>query len=103
MKRESKIVKIEKDQNEQKILEERNKTERLAEVARSYYIHGLPQKGIAHRFGYGNASTVTRLLHEARERGVVTFDVDEAFAIAGRDEQGLSRVLRDSFNLNDAD
>lgn len=81
---------------------EREKTTRLAEVARWYYINELSQKDIADRLGYKDASAVTRLLKEARERGVVEFDVDGMFAIGGYEETQLARNLRDDFGLDDA-
>jgi DNA-binding transcriptional regulator LsrR (DeoR family) len=74
----------------------------LAQVAQWTYLNRLGQKDIADRLGYGNSSSVARLLEEARECGVVAFDIDPRFAIQGRLDQVLGRRLRDSFNLDEA-
>ncbi|MBS1791655.1 MAG: hypothetical protein JST85_28355 [Acidobacteria bacterium] len=76
--------------------------ELLVKVSRRYYIEERLQKEIASELGYKKNSSVTRLLKEARERGVIEFNVDGMFAIGGRKNESLSQSMRDSFDLDEA-
>lgn len=55
-------------------LETRRHIEQLIEVSRMYYMEGLNQERIAKQVGFSR-STVSRMLTEARERGVVRIEV----------------------------
>lgn len=82
-----------------------DRAEKLAEVSRLYYIYERKQKQIAYKekhLGLKDSSAVARLLKEARELGVIAFDVDPSFAIVGREEERLSREIRDAFQLDHA-
>lgn len=74
----------------------------LEKAARLYYVDELPQKDIARELNYKEPSSVARLIKEARDRGVIAFDIDASFAIFGRVDPTLSRRLRDAFNLTNA-
>jgi DNA-binding transcriptional regulator LsrR (DeoR family) len=73
----------------------------LGEVARLYYTAGKSQKEIALRIGR-DPSVVVRLLREARDRGVVSFDIDTSVLARGVLDVALSRRLRDEFSLDEA-
>ncbi len=72
--------------------------EKLTKIATDYYIYGRTQADIAKDFGK-NQSTIAHWLAEARERGVVSIDINPDFALAGFDHRDLSRRLRDAFGL----
>ena len=74
--------------------------EELAAIARDYFINQLSQREIATLHGI-NQSTVAHRLERARERGIVSFDIDPEFALAGREHTGKSRQLRDLFRLRE--
>ncbi len=101
---------------ERRIGERRYAESRLANLARWFYIEGCSQREIVSeklprqreleggetRDLITDASSITRLLKEARDLGVVSFDVDESFARVGREDPGLSRTFRDTFDLSNA-
>ena len=66
----------------------------MAEVARLYYVRDLTQQQIAERLGVSRFK-VLRLLEQAREEGVVRFEIDEPVPI--RDD--LSRALEERYGV----
>ncbi len=66
----------------------------MAEVARLYYVRDLTQQQIAERLGVSRFK-VLRLLEQARDEGVVRFEIDEPVPI--RDD--LSRALEERYGL----
>lgn len=64
------------------------RTELLAQVASLYYEDNLTQARIAHRLGTSRA-TVSRLLHEARETGVVEITVHYPWKTDSETERDL--------------
>jgi len=82
-------------------IEGSERAKQLAHVARLFYVDQNSQTEIA-RIIKKHPSIVARLLKEAREQGVVAFDVDPAFGLTGRHDMTLSRRLRDSFALEEA-
>jgi transposase-like protein len=74
--------------------------EKLAQVARDYYINDLSQRDIAGAIGV-NQSTVAHWLQRARDRGVVAIDIDPDFALSGVEHRDRSRQLRDQFGLRE--
>ena len=73
----------------------------LAQVAEAHYVRGRPQKEIATSMNK-QPTKITQLLAEARELGVVSFDIDSSFGITGREDRPRSREVRDRFQLVDA-
>lgn len=71
--------------------------ERLAEVASLYYDQGLHQAEIAERLGESR-SNVSRLLTEARRRGIVEIRIHRPLPL----DRGLGRGLQQRFGLRDA-
>lgn len=69
----------------------------LVRVARLHYEHGLSQGEIAEQIG-SSRSTVSRLLREARDQGIVTITIMDPTEHAEK----LSRLLKDTFNLKEA-
>lgn len=74
---------------------ENNRT--LMQVARLYYIDQLTQAEIGRRLDTSR-STVSRLLQEARDRGIVTITIEYPWE---RDEE-LERMLQQTFSLREA-
>ena len=62
-----------------------------------YYVDELTQKQVAERLGTSRV-TVIKLLADAKERGLVTVDIDSTIA----SRVALSRELADSFELKEA-
>lgn len=81
---------------------EPQRIEEMADAARWYYKNGVSQATIAERLKRKDASSVTRLLKEARDRGVISFDVDPDFGHMGSVEHAKGRQLRDAFELDHA-
>src|SRR4051812_46546104 len=77
---------------------ETDDAERLANVARAYYVNNRKQSAIADDYEV-NQSTVAHWLADARTRGVVSIDIDPDFALTGFEHPELSRQLRDIFDL----
>lgn len=75
----------------------RTSDERLAEVATLYYHAGLNQSDIAERLGESR-SNVSRLLTEARRRGIVEVRIHQPLPL----ERRLGRELQQRFALRDA-
>ena len=71
--------------------------ERLAEVASLYYYSGLRQADIAAQLGESR-SNVSRLLTEARRRGIVEIRVNQPLPVDRR----LGRELQQRYGLRDA-
>jgi deoxyribonucleoside regulator len=69
----------------------------LMQVAKLYYIERLPQTEIGHRLNISR-STVSRLLQEARDRGIVKIKIEYPWE---RDEE-LEQKLTETFALRDA-
>jgi DNA-binding transcriptional regulator LsrR (DeoR family) len=74
--------------------------ERLARVARNYYLNDMTQAEIA-RAERVNQSSVAHWLTAARDLGVVSIDVDPDFGLAGSEDRQMSRHLRDAFGLRE--
>jgi DNA-binding transcriptional regulator LsrR (DeoR family) len=79
----------------------------LALVARLYFVENKSQRAIKDDpevlalYKAISQATVNRLLHRARESGVVSISIDASFAVkAGREPQ-LSRRMRDGFHLQE--
>ena len=51
---------------------------KIARVARMYYIEGKSQKDIAQNLNYSQAK-VSLYIKEARERGIINFNIDSSF------------------------
>lgn len=64
----------------------------LADVARQYYLEDLTQEQIARGLGVSR-SNVSRMLKEARERGVVEIRVNHPLRTLAETEQQLRQVL----------
>jgi DNA-binding transcriptional regulator LsrR (DeoR family) len=71
--------------------------ERLAQVATLYYEQGLRQSEIAERLGESR-SNVSRLLTEARRRGIVEIRIHRPLSL----DAALAGELRQRFGLRDA-
>jgi deoxyribonucleoside regulator len=69
----------------------------LVTVARLAYDHGLSQGEIAKRIGTSR-STVSRMLREARERGIVTVVIHDPTERAEK----LSQALKETYGLKEA-
>jgi deoxyribonucleoside regulator len=69
----------------------------LADVAQQYYLDDLTQEQIARRVGVSR-SNISRMLKEARERGIVEIRVHHPLRTAS----GLQQDLRESLSLQDA-
>jgi len=69
----------------------------LVKVARLAYDHGLSQGEIAKRIGTSR-STVSRMLREARERGIVTVVIHDPTERAEK----LSQALKETYGLKEA-
>ncbi len=76
---------------------ERASDERLAQVATLYYERGMRQSEIAEQLGESR-SNVSRLLAEARRRGVVEIRIHRPLSL----DEGLADELRRRFGLRDA-
>jgi DNA-binding transcriptional regulator LsrR (DeoR family) len=74
--------------------------EKLAKIARDYWMNGFKQSEISTELGV-NQSTVAHWLSHARTTGVVAIDIDPDFALAGTEHRELSRRLRDAFGLRE--
>ena len=72
------------------------RTDSLARVASLYYEDNLTQEEIARQIG-GSRSTVSRLLNEARDTGVVEITIHHAW----KTNSTLERELKDKFELHD--
>jgi DNA-binding transcriptional regulator LsrR (DeoR family) len=59
----------------------------------------LKDRGIT---GIKNEPEVSKLIKEAQKRGVITFDINETFALRGDELQSERRDLRELFDLKDA-
>lgn len=68
----------------------------LSEVARLYYVEDLTQAAIARRMGVSR-SNVSRMLKEARKRGLVEIRVRSPFRMVDK----LQNALKESLNLQD--
>lgn len=75
----------------------RTTDERLAEVASLYYESGLRQSEIAERTGESR-SNISRLLTEARRRGIVEVRIHRSLPV----DQRLGDELRERFGLREA-
>ncbi|MBO2518396.1 MAG: RNA polymerase subunit sigma-70 [Firmicutes bacterium] len=73
------------------------RVEVLVKVARLAYDHGLSQGEIAKRIGTSR-STVSRMLREARERGIVTVVIHDPTERAEK----LSQALKETYGLKEA-
>ncbi len=71
------------------------RTDFLARVASLYYEDNLTQEEIARQIG-GSRSTVSRLLNEARDTGVVEITIHHAW----KTNSSLERELKDKFELH---
>lgn len=69
----------------------------LADVARQYYLDDLTQEQIARRLGVSR-SNISRMLKEARERGIVEIRVHHPL----RTDPSLQHALREALTLQDA-
>jgi DNA-binding transcriptional regulator LsrR (DeoR family) len=74
--------------------------QRLARVARNYYIGEMTQAGIARAEGV-NQSSVAHWLAAARDLGIVSIDIDPDFGLSGSENHEMSRHLRDAFGLRE--
>lgn len=74
-----------------------DKEELLIEIATLYYYDGLTQRGIAKRFGISR-SNVSRLLTEARQRGIVEIKVKQKIQL----DYDLQKEIVNMFHLKDA-
>ncbi len=74
-----------------------DRDEVLADVAEMYYDEGLTQAEIAHSLGV-TASAVSRMLTEARDKGIVEIRVRRPL----RFNPALERALIDAFGLENA-
>lgn len=72
--------------------------EKLAKIARDYYVYNRRQADIAAEYGK-NQSTIAHWLADALARGIVAIDIDPDFALAGFEHPDLSRRMRDAFDL----
>ncbi len=66
----------------------------LADIAEAFYVDGLAQKDIGEKFGFARPS-ISRLLAEAREKGVVSIEIHRLFE---NDEQ-LAKEIAQKFNI----
>jgi hypothetical protein len=73
----------------------------LAELAREYYQRGYSQVDLAKRYGV-KQSTISQMLQQARDRGVVIFDIDADYEPKGTEHSDKSHHLRDEFRLRAA-
>ncbi len=73
-----------------------NKEDLLIEIATLYYYDGLTQREIAKRFGISR-SNVSRLLTEARNRGIVEIKVKQKIPL----DYNLQKEIRSRFSLKD--
>jgi len=74
-----------------------DKEELLIEIATLYYYDGLTQREIAKRFGISR-SNVSRLLTEARRRGIVEIKVKQKIQL----DYDLQKEIANMFHLKDA-
>lgn len=74
---------------------------RLEMVATWYYVDDKNLKMIAELLK-SNDSSVSRMLTQAEELGVVKFDIDGSYGIVWRHDRKLGSQLRDGFDLDDA-
>lgn len=77
--------------------EERSRTVTLLRVARRYYLDGASQAEISQEVGYSRP-TVSRMLQEARERGVVRIEIGHPLERV----MHIERALINRFGLQDA-
>lgn len=73
-----------------------NKEDLMIEIATLYYYDGLTQREIAKRFGISR-SNVSRLLTEARNRGIVEIKVKQKIPL----DYNLQKEIRSRFSLKD--
>jgi len=73
-----------------------NKEDLLIEIATLYYYDGLTQREIAKRFSISR-SNVSRLLTEARNRGIVEIKVKQKIPL----DYNLQKEIRSRFSLKD--
>jgi len=73
-----------------------NKEDLLIEIATLYYYDALTQREIAKRFGISR-SNVSRLLTEARNRGIVEIKVKQKIPL----DYNLQKEIRSRFSLKD--
>jgi hypothetical protein len=76
--------------------------ELLAKVARDYYLNDLSQSEIA---GLPELrvkqTTVASWLRQAKDLGIISFDIDPVFGITGRESLHLRDRLKEDFELED--
>jgi DNA-binding transcriptional regulator LsrR (DeoR family) len=84
-----------------------NRHEILAKVAKLYYIDEMDQKAILANKTFGrelraiglkpnDTSAISKYLKEARELGVIAFDVDASFGVVGKKDEATSDRLSSS-------
>ncbi|MDX1412630.1 MAG: sugar-binding transcriptional regulator [Candidatus Promineifilaceae bacterium] len=74
-----------------------DRDELLADVAEMYYIDNLTQAEVSRAFGL-TRSAISRMLTEAREKGIVNISVNRPSSF----DTGLEEALIEQFNLLDA-
>lgn len=72
--------------------------ELLVEIAYDRYVNDLSEQKIADKHR-ADQTTISRWLRLARDRRVISFNIDGNFAIGGKEDAPWSRTLRDSFDL----
>lgn len=77
--------------------EDRSRTVTLLRIARRYYLDGASQAEISQEVGYSRP-TVSRMLQEARQRGVVRIEIGHPLERV----MHIERALIDRFGLQDA-
>ncbi len=80
---------------------EYEKAEIMEEIAQLRYNQNKTVGQIAKKLGF-KLWAVSRLLDEARESGVVAFDIDKRFGMTGTQRPRLIRQLEDEFKLEQA-
>jgi DNA-binding transcriptional regulator LsrR (DeoR family) len=73
----------------------------LAELAREHYLQDYSQTDLAERHGI-KQSKISLMLKQARDRGVVFFDIDADYEPKGTEHPDKSKHLRDEFGLRAA-
>lgn len=74
----------------------------MADICREHFHEGKGYKTIKDDGKVRDEPTAARLVADARELGLILFDIDETFALRGRARSGPSGKLIQSFKLNNA-
>jgi DNA-binding transcriptional regulator LsrR (DeoR family) len=94
-----KVVEAPIERKNREVLRNREYRERLERVCREYFVRDRKETDIAGDFQV-NSATISRWLVEAKNTGIVSFDIDPRFAIQGHEDIRLARELRSLFNLD---